>query len=153
MASTWTEFGAENALRTWLRNEEVVTNFYVALITSAVAPDTEGAIKSTFTEVASGNGYTTGGISLTRNTTDFDVVTLDDVNNIMSCQIKDLVWTAAGGTLPASGGGARYAIFTDDNITQGSREVYISWDLVSDRSVSDGQTLTLQNCEFQIDVG
>ena len=107
--------------------------------------------KTTLTEIANGNGYVTGGISLTRNSTDFDVLTEDDVNDRALVQLKDIVWTASGGSIPASGGGARYAILTDDNVTQGSREVYPYWDLVSDRTVSVGQTLTLQNCEIRID--
>jgi len=32
----------------------------------------------------------------------------------------------------------------------GSRLVYAYWDLISDRSVVDGQTLTLQNCELRL---
>ena len=150
---SWTEFGAENALRNWLRNEEIQTQHYVALITSAVAPDTEGTTLTTFTQIATGNGYVDGGITLNRDTTDYDVVTVDDANNIMGVQIKDLVWTASSGPIPASGDGARYAVHTGHNATVANREVYAAWDLVSDRSVSDGQTLTLQNCELQIDVG
>jgi hypothetical protein len=65
-------------------------------------------------------------------------------------QAKDLVWTASGGTLPASGNGARYCVFTDDNGTDGSREIITYFDLVSDRQVSSGQSLTLQNCEVRL---
>ena len=126
------------------------TNFFVALVTSAVAPVADTNTKSELSEIAAGNGYTTGGISLTKNATDFDVLTEDDTNDRALIQIKDLVWTASGGPIPASGGGARYAVFTDDNVTQGSREILTFWDLVSDRSVSSGQTLTLQNCEMRL---
>jgi hypothetical protein len=65
-------------------------------------------------------------------------------------QIKDLIWTATGGSLPTSGNGARWAVLTDANATVGNREVWKYWDLVSDRSVSVGQTLTLQNLEARI---
>ena len=130
--------------------EALPTNFYVALVTSAVAPGADTNTKSELTEIANGNGYTTGGISLSRNSTDFDVWTEDDANDRGLVQIKDLVWTASGGSLPGSGNGARYAILTDDNATQGSREVYAYFDLTSDRSVSSGQTLTLQDCELRI---
>jgi hypothetical protein len=58
------------------------------------------------------------------------------------------VWTASTGPLPASGGGARYAVLTDDNGTVSSREVLAYFDLVSDRVVSDGQTITLQDSEL-----
>jgi hypothetical protein len=78
------------------------------------------------------------------------VWTEGDAGDQALIQIKDLVWTASGGNLPASGDGARYAVLTDDNATQGDRECYFYWDLVSDRTVSDTQTLTLEDCEIQI---
>jgi len=122
----------------------------VALVTSAVAPVADTNTKSELTEIANGNGYTTGGYQLTRNATDFDVWTEVDASDYALLQIKDVVWTASGGPIPASGNGARYAVLTDDNVTQGSREVYFYWDLVSDRSVSSGQTLTLQDMETRV---
>ena len=146
----WTNKGKFNCLDGWLRNTAPPTNFYVALVTSATAPVADTNTKGELTEIANGNGYVTGGISLTPGATDFDVLTEDDTNDRGLIQIKDLVWTASGGTLPASGDGARYAVMTDDNGTQGSREIYGYWDLVSDRQVSDGQALTLQDCELRI---
>ena len=147
----WTNRLKFNTLGWVFRGVAFPTNFYIALVTSAVAPVADTDTKTTLTEIANGNGYVTGGTSLTRNSTDFDVLTEDDTNDRGLVQLKDIVWTASGGPIPASGGGARYAILTDDNATQGSREVYVYWDLVSDRTVSVGQTLTLQNCEVRID--
>ncbi len=147
----WTNRGKFNTLGWVYRGVAFPTNFYIALVTSAVAPVADTDTKTTLTEIANGNGYTTGGISLTRNATDFDVLTEDDTNDRALVQLKDIVWTASGGPIPVSGSGARYAILTDDNATQGSREVYVYWDLTSDRTVSSGQTLTLQNCEVRID--
>ena len=146
----WTNKGKFRMLDWVFRATAAPTNFYVALVTSAVAPVADTNTKSELTEIANGQGYTTGGISLTKNATDFDVLTEDDTNDRGLIQIKDLVWTASGGPIPASGGGARYAVFTDDNVTQGSREIIGYWDLVSDRTVSDGQTLTLQDCELRL---
>ena len=135
----------------WLfRGTALPTNFYIALVTSAVAPAADINTKSELTEIANGNGYTTGGISLTKNSTDFDVLTEDDANDYSLVQLKDQVWTASGGSLPGSGNGARYAVLTDDNATQGSRLILSFWDLVSVRSVSVDQTLTLQNCEIRL---
>lgn len=119
------------------------TNFYVALVTSAVAPTADTNTLSQLTEIAAGNGYTTGGLILNRDATDFPTLTEDDTNDRGDINIKDLVWTATGGPLPASGAGARYAVLTDDNVTVGSREVWAYFDLLSDRAVSDTQTLTL----------
>lgn len=146
----WTNKGKFRLLGRGYQGVALPTNYYVALVTSAVAPVADTNTKSELTEINSGNGYTTGGISLNKNSTDFDVLTEDDTNDRALIQLKDIVWTAAGGTLPASGSGARYAVLTDDNATQGSREIYHFWDLVSDRTVSDTQTLTLQNCEIRL---
>lgn len=130
--------------------ETIPTNFYVALVTSATAPTADINTLSELTEITAGNGYTSGGYSLTPGGTDFDVWTEDDANDRGLVQIKDITWTASGGPIPLSGNGARYAVLTDDNVTVGSREIYAYWDLTSDRSVSDGQDLTLQDCELRI---
>ena len=132
------------------RAQSIPSVFYMALFTSAAAPVADTNTKSELTEIASGNGYTTGGISLTPGATDFDVWTEDDTNDRGLVQIRDLVWTASGGNLPGSGSGARYAALTDNNGTQGSREVYAYFDLSSDRVVSDSQTLTLADCEMRL---
>lgn len=146
----WTNKGKFRMLGRAYQGVALPTNFYMALCTSANTPTADTNTLSQLTEIAAGNGYTSGGIQLTKNSTDFDVLTEDDTNDRGLIQIKDLVWTASGGALPGSGSGARWAAFTDDNGTVGSREVYHFFDLASDRSVSDTQTLTLQNCEIRI---
>ena len=148
MASGVTNRGKFAFLNAYFRATGIPTNLYVALCTSATTPTVDINTLSELTEIAAGNGYTAGGISLTKNSTDFDTLTEDDTDDKALVQIKDLIWTASGGSLPASGNGARWAILTDDNATQGSRLVLAWWDLVSDRSVSVGQPLTLQNCEL-----
>ena len=149
MASGWTNKGKYKVLGWSFRGETIPTNFYIYLATSAVTPTVDHNTKSEITEVSTGQGYTAGGISIAKNSTDWDVWTEDDSNDRGYIQLKDMVWTASGGTLPASDS-ARWAVLTDDNATQGSREVYAWWDLSSDRQVSDTQTLTLQNCELRI---
>ena len=132
------------------RQGTLPTNFYITLATSAVAPTADTNTLSELTQIASGNGFTTNGQSLTPGTTDFDVMTEDDTNDKAVLQLKDIVWTASGGSMPGSGSGARYAPLTDDNATAGSRDVIAWWDLVSDRTISDTQTLTLQDCEIDL---
>jgi hypothetical protein len=132
------------------RNGTEPTSFYVALVTSAAAPTADTNTLGDLTQIAAGNGYTSGGLAVARNATDFDTLTEDDTNDRGDLQIKDLTWTASGGSIPGSGNGARYAVLTDDNGTVNSREVYAYWDLTSDRSVSTGQTLTLQNLEIRL---
>lgn len=137
-------------LQEFFRNPTEFTTLYIALITSAAAPTVDTNTFSELTEIAAGNGYTAGGISLSRNSTDFDTLTEDDSGNLAYIRLRDIVWTASGGSLPGSGNGARYAILTDDNGTQGSRQVIAYWDLASDRTVSSGQTLTLTDCEIRL---
>jgi len=129
------------------RRTAMPSSFYVALCTSAVAPTQDTDTLGQLTQIAAGNGYTSGGFQLSPNSTDFDVLTEDDSLDRGIIQVKDIPWTAAGGAIPGSGNGARWAVLTDANATVGSREVYVYWDLGSDRSVSSGQTLTLQNCQ------
>lgn len=147
----WTNKGKMKVLGWALRDTAPPTNFYVALITSAVAPTEDINTFGELTQIAVGNGYATGGFLLTPGDTDFDVLTEDDIGNRGLIQIKDVVWTASGGPIPESGSGARYAVMTNDDATIADREVYYYWDLVSDRSVSAGQTLTLQDCEIRVD--
>jgi hypothetical protein len=153
MASGVTNKGKHHLLSITFRNATEPTNYYVALVTSANTPTVDTNTLSQLTELANGNGYTTGGIQITRGDGSsgigFDVLTEDDSADTAYIQLEDLVWTAAGGSLPASGG-ARYAVLTDDNGTVGSREVYCWWDLSSDRQVTDTQTLTLVDCKLTI---
>lgn len=132
------------------RADSMPTNMYVALVTSATAPGPDHNTLSELTQIAVGNGYADGGYSLTPGSTDFDVHTEVDATDYAYVQLKDIVWTASGGSIPDTGNGARYAVLTDDNATVGNRQLIFHWDLVSDRQVSDGQTLTLQDCEMQL---
>lgn len=132
--------------RGWFRGEDLPTNVFLVLCTSANTPDQDTDDLSELTEIAAGNGYTAGGYSLTRNSTDFDVCTEADSLDRAFVQIKDVVWTASGGPIPSSGDGAKWAVLTTDD----SNPLIIAYfSLVSDRTVSDGQTLTVQDCEFR----
>ncbi len=147
----WTNRGAFNVLGERFRGVALPTNFYVILFTDATAPGPDTNLVSDHTQIATGNGYVDGGFTLALNTTDFDVLTEDDGADVAYCQVKDVIWTASGGSIPASGGGARYAGLTDHNATVTLREVEQWWDLVSPRTVTDTQTLTLQDCEIRLD--
>jgi predicted TIM-barrel enzyme len=120
--------------------------FKVALVTSATAPAADHNVLSDLTQIATGNGYTDGGATIARNSTDVDTCTEDDGNDRSYIRLKDVVWTASGGPIPASGNGARYAVLLDDDTTP---NLIGYWDLSSDRQVSDGQSLTLQDCELR----
>lgn len=145
----FTNRGKYLLLQSFLRNTGAPTTFYMALVTSAVAPTADTNTLGDLTEIAAGNGYTAGGLAVARNATDWDTLTEDDASDRALVQAKDLVWTASGGNLPASGSGARYAVLLDDNATPASRQVIAYFDLGSDITISDGQSLTLQNCELR----
>lgn len=140
----------EIALANTAQSGAIPTNFYVHLCTPATEPTAGVNTLGSLTQIADGNGYNTSGYTLNRDTTDWDTQTEDDANTIAYLQLKDIVWTAAGGTLPASGSGARWAVLTDDDATLATREIYFFWDLTSEREVSTGQTLTLQDCEARL---
>lgn len=146
----WTNRGKYLILQSFFRNTGAPTVFYLALFDSSVAPTADTNVVSDLGQIPAGNGYTSGGISVARNATDFDVLTEDDANDRALIQLKDEVWTASGGNLPGSGTGARYAGLTDDNATVGSRQVVAFFDLSSNRVVSDTQSLTLQNVEMRL---
>jgi hypothetical protein len=120
----------------------------MALVKST--PDQDDNLMSDLTQVATGNGYVDGGILIARNATDFDVITEDDTNDRALVQIKDTVWTAAGGDLPSDSVGATYAVITDDDATVANREVYHYGSLGGARVVSDTQTLTIQDFEIRL---
>ena len=151
MHSSFTNRGKFKNLDWVFRGTAFPTNFYVALVTKAVKPTPDINTLGELTEIAAGNGYTAGGISLTRNITDFDTLTEDDAEDRALVQIKDLVWTAAAGPIPISGDPARYAVLTDDNVTLGSREVYAYWDLIEGRSVVATETITLQDLTLRLE--
>lgn len=146
----WTNRGKYLILADFFRNTAEFTNYYVALATSATAPGPDTNLLSDLTQIAVGNGYTDGGFQLARNATDFDVLTEDDTGDKGIIQVKNVAWTASGGPIPASGSGARYAVMTTDEGTVANRQIICYWSLVSDRTVSDTQTLTLIDLELDL---
>ena len=148
MANGWTNRGKYNSLDSLFRETALPSNYFVALVTDTPTADTN--VMSDLTQIGVGNGYTDGGYSLTKGSTDFDVLTETDGSDLSLVQVKDVTWTASGGTIPASGVGALHAVLTDDNATVADREVWAYWSLSAARTVSDSQTLTLQNCELKL---
>ncbi len=145
-----TNKGKYNTLDWCFRTNSTPANLYVALVTSAVAPTADTDTFGQLTQIATGNGYADGGYQLSPVDADFDDLQENDTDDRAEMQIKDVTWSASGGSIPDSGDGARYAVLTDNNGTVGSREVLGWWDLVSDRTVSDGQDLTLQDLEIRL---
>ncbi len=153
MAHGWTNRGRLRELEMAFRNEYkgsaiAASPFYVALITDAVVPTADTDLFSELTEIVAGNGYTAGGVNIARSAVGFDTLTEDDANDLAFIQLLNVQFTASGGTIPASGGGASYAILTDDNGTQADREVLMFWDLAAARSIGNGANLNLNDLEL-----
>lgn len=149
----WTNRGMYNILAAIFNGVSLPTNFYLALMTDATAFARRINLMSDMTEIAAGNGYTTGGYQLTKDSTDFP--NIDEIetgsegdDDYAIIDLKDITWTASGGNLPGSGDGARYAVLTDDNGTVANREIWAGWDLSSARTVSNGQDLTVHAAQL-----
>ena len=94
---------------------------------------------SGLTEIAAGNGYTSGGITVARSSSGFG--TMSVASNIITIPIQDVSITASGGTVPSSGLGG-YWVLTDNGGTLSAREVYTRHGSATEPSVSDGNTWT-----------
>ena len=149
----WTNRGKFLMLDWVFGGEPLPDSFYVVLVTVDDIPTVDTNTLDELTEIADGNGYTEGGYELEPGDTDFDVFTEDDTNDRALVQLKDLVWTASGGTIPDSGNGARYAVLTDSTgesgETIGDRQVVAVWDLVTAKEATDGFAITLADCELR----
>ena len=135
----FTNAGKENVLNYAFRAVSTPSTYKLHLCTSASAPSADTNTLGDLTEIS--DSYTVS--SLTPGTTDFDSTQEDDSNDKGIIQIKDI--TFAG---PITN--ARYCVLTDDNATEASREVLLYWDLASDRSVSSGQNLVLQDLQIEL---
>jgi len=156
----------EIAFRNQMNAGSTTTDMYVALITDTSTPDEDTDVWSDLSsnQIANGNGYTHGGGgadaatdgTLTRNTTDFDVKISDadaNTNNYGYIQVRNVQWAAAGGAIPASGDPASYAILMDNaggSANHANNKVIAWWDLGGQRTVSNGQTLSLQDLELRL---
>lgn len=145
MASGTTDRGKKLLLDYAFEASTVPTTYYLALATSAATPSKVSNLWSEMTEIATGNGYTSGGSALTA-ATNFTVTEVDGASVGAKVIADDVTWTASGGNIPASGSGARWALLLDGNISTSNILSY--FDLVSDRTVSDTQTLTIQAAEI-----
>lgn len=152
MTSYWTIRGARRVLGAVFQGESLPTNFYIALVKASPAPSIDTVTLSQLTQIANGNGYVTGGISLDRNSADFDQLLTDNTEDKVIAQLRDIVWTASSGAIPASGDGARYAVLTTDDATPADREIWWVFDLNGTRIVSEGQAITLIDMGVSIDV-
>ncbi len=150
MANIFHQRGLKLMLAQFFQNDTEQTNFYLAFSTAAHTPDKDDSTFAAVTEVATGNGYSTGGISLSRNTTDWINLTQDDTNNRATIQLKNLSFTPSGGPFPNGVDGARWAHIITDEGTIASRQLIASLDLLIPIFVSDGQALTISSTTLRL---
>ena len=133
---------------TWNDSTIDTSPFFIALVTNT--PDADDNTFADMTEITAGNGYTSGGGQAAGRGLGWDTETENDTDDYGEMLLADIAWTASGGSIPASGSGARYAVLLDDHATVNSREVICWWDLTSSRSVDDGAILTLQDLGIRL---
>lgn len=104
-----------------------------AIATDAPVVATDTTV-SDITQIAGSNGYTTGGSTITFNST--------RSGGTLTATGTDVVWTASGGNLGASTTG-RYFIVYDDTPTSPADPLWNYWDYGSTFTVADTETMTL----------
>ena len=142
--------GLELMFKWAFRSESRPANFYMALVTSATAPTAATKTLSQLTEITQGNGYTSGGYSLSPNATDFTAIAVDDTLSIVSVALKTIAWSASGGDIPPSGNPARHVVMTTDESPVGNRQIIWYQSLLADRLVNSGGSLTLAEINARI---
>ena len=104
---------------------------------------------SELTEVANGNGYTTGGISVALDATDWPTETESDTagQQYFERLMKSQAWAASGGNIPASGGVPLAVVLIDD---AGTPNV-LGWiDLGTAKTIVSGLSLTMPGMSMRI---
>lgn len=84
------------------------------------------------TQIAGNNGYTTGGESITFNST--------RSGGTITATATDVVWTASGGNLGSSTTGRYFSVYDD---TSTADDLWNYWDYGTTFTVASGETMTL----------
>jgi len=112
---------------------------YKFLLVSDTPTQTTNVL-SDLTEVANGNGYTSGGQSVSLNSTDFDTLTENDTDHYGEVQLKNFVWTASGGSIPASG---NPPLFVCLGTNDGDPQIIAYESLGGAKTILNGTALTI----------
>lgn len=102
----------------------------VVIHTDAPVPTTDDDLAD-LTQIAGSNGYTTGGLTITFNST--------RTTNVVTATAADVVYTASGGNLGASTTGRYFSTYDD---THASDALHFSYDYGSTFTVADTETIT-----------
>lgn len=136
--------GKRNILKRATGRGSLPTKFKLALVKSTYTPNADHATWADVSanEIATGNGYSAGGIDIEASATGFTADAQDDTGDTGDVTMKDGVYTASGGTIPSAGSGGRYAVLMDYNPTQANGELIAVYDLSADKSSDVSITLS-----------
>lgn len=146
MANTWTDYGIRQVmLNAFISDHVAPTSMDVRLLSAIPASPEEIEDFTGVTEVANGNGYTTGGIALDITAAGGSDWTVSEpgTDGVQVNALANKQWTASGGSLAAAGA----AIVVDQ---AGTDKVWAIFDFGGTVTVTDGGTLTMTGCELRI---
>lgn len=111
------------------KNEGVhnLSTAVLKLLLTNTAPSLTATQASDITEIANGNGYTTGGVTLTTTSS-------GQTLGVYRCIVADYVLTASGGSV----GPFRYAVLIDSS----ADSLIEYWDRGSSVTLTTGQSMT-----------
>lgn len=135
MASGFTNRGKYRTLQMVFNNGTEPATVYCYLITISGTPTAD---TNTWSDLSTNNAANYTPIQLTLNSTDFPNIAEVDASDWATVGIKDIVFTASGGSCSAA-----WCIITDDNGTEANRDVLMYLDLGGTQTFSSGQTLTV----------
>lgn len=149
MASLWFNRGLKTLIENTFFTPASPGQFFAALVTNRIVPAPTMTNLAHLEELPNANGYTTGGLALTRGPSDFPVIT-EDATGFVELTLRDLVWTAAGGGIPHTGLGASYLVLTGPGTTVNARELICAIDLQAPTSIADTEVLTIRGVKLRL---
>lgn len=101
-------------------------------LTNATPSASADSVKADLAEISAGNGYTSGGNTIT-------ITGSSQTSGTYSLVGNDTVFTASGGSI----GPFRYAVLYNDTPTSPADPLIGSWDYGSALTLADGESLTV----------
>lgn len=133
----WTNEGLRLAA-THIFNSNTFTGFKMMLFEASPAITKDTTTVGTVSEIDNGNGYTTGGFDVPKNSTGFPSITKDNDLDKVLIQSLEASWVPTG-RLPVTGG-IRYTALTTNEATIADRTILYYVDHISDLVVNVGTT-------------
>lgn len=107
-------------------------NDTLKIVLTDTLPDAGDSVLADLTEIAGGNGYTTGGVAAT-------VSSSGQSGGTYKLVLDDLTITASGGPI----GPLRYFVLIDDTPTSPADPLIGWWDYGSSITLADGESITV----------